>query len=125
VRHDRSLCRSGQSAETRTVRPQKISRKIRTWTNPEGYPGTVILELKPHVEANLAALARAKGLPLDLFLRGLLEQFAAPASGGEMTPAQKAAAFEQWAESFPERPVLSEEAMSRDAIYHRNDGSPR
>ena len=86
---------------------------------------TVILELKPDVEAGLAALARAKGLPLDLFLRGLLEQFAGPSSSGEMTPAQRAAAFEQWAGSFPERPVPSEEAMSRDAIYRRDDGSPR
>lgn len=93
--------------------------------NPEGYTVTVSLELKPDVEAGLAALARAKGLPLDLYLRSLLEQYAARASGAEATPQQKAAAFEQWVESFPETPVLSEEAMSRDAIYRRDDGSPR
>ena len=86
---------------------------------------TVILELKPDVEAGLAALARAKGLPLDLYLRGLLEQFAAPTSSAGTTPGQRASAFERWAESFPETPVLSEEAMSRDAIYRRDDGSPR
>jgi hypothetical protein len=42
-----------------------------------------------------------------------------------MTPEQKVAAFEQLIEGLPEMPVLSDEAMSRDAIYRRDDGSPR
>ena len=86
---------------------------------------TITLNREPDVEAGLVALARAKGLPLDLYVRGLLEQFAAPANGAEMTPEQKAAAFEQLIESLPETPVLSDEAMSRDAIYRWDDGSPR
>ena len=86
---------------------------------------TLILKLEPDVEAGLVALARAKGLPVDLYVRSLLEQFAAPTSGTEMTPEQKAAAFEQLIEGLPEMPVLSDEAMSRDAIYRRDDGSPR
>ena len=85
---------------------------------------TLILKLEPDVEAGLAALAGAKGLPLDLYVRSLLEQFAAPTSGTEMTPEQKAAAFEQLIESLPEVPVLSDEAMRRDAIYRSGDGSP-
>jgi len=64
-------------------------------------------------------------LPLDLYVRSLLEQFAAPTSSAEMTPEQKAAAFEQLIDSLPETPVLSDEAMTRDAIYRRGDGSPR
>ena len=86
---------------------------------------TLILNLEPGVEVGLAALASAKGLPLDLYVRGLLEQLAAPTNGAAATPEQKAAAFEQLMESFPETPVLSDEAMSRDAIYRRDDGSPR
>ena len=86
---------------------------------------TLILQLEPDVEAGLFALARAKGLPLDLYVRGLLEQLAAPTNGAAATPEQKAAAFEQLIEGIPEMPVLSDEAMRRDAIYRRGDGSPR
>ncbi|MDP2996097.1 MAG: hypothetical protein Q8N47_01335 [Bryobacterales bacterium] len=86
---------------------------------------TVTLELNPEVEAGLIALARAKGVPLDAYLRSLLEQLAAPTTGDAITPEQKAAAFEQWAESFPPTPALSAEAVSRDAMYRRDDGSPR
>ena len=86
---------------------------------------TLILKLEPDVEAGLAAMASAKGLSLDLYVRRLLEQFAAPASSPETTPEQKAAAFEQLIEGLPDMPVLSDEAMSRDAIYRRGDGSPR
>ena len=86
---------------------------------------TLSLQLEPDVEAGLFALARAKGLPLDLYVRSLLKQFAASTSNAETTPEQRASAFEQWIESLPEMPVLSDEAMSRDAIYRRDDGSPR
>ena len=86
---------------------------------------TLILKLEPDVEAGLAAMARAKGLSLDLYVLNLLKQFAVPTSGTEMTPEQKAAAFEQLIEGLPEMPVLSDEAMRRDAIYRRGDGSPR
>ena len=41
---------------------------------------TLILKLESDVEAGLAALASAKGLPLDLYVRSLLKQFAAPAN---------------------------------------------
>jgi hypothetical protein len=87
-------------------RPRPISCRIGLAPNPESHTVTVTLELRPDVEAGLAALARAKGLPLDVYLRSLLEQFAAPTSSAEMTPEQKAAAFAQWVESFPETPVL-------------------
>jgi len=43
----------------------------------------------------------------------------------DMTPEEKASAFEQLIESLPDMPVLSDEAMSRDAMYGRDDGSPR
>ena len=86
---------------------------------------TLILKLEPDVEAGLAAMASAKGLSLDLYVRNLLKQFAVPISGTEMTPEQKAAAFEQLIDGLPEMPVLSDEAMTRDAIYRRGDGSPR
>lgn len=86
---------------------------------------TVTVDLNPEVEVGLSALARAKGVPLQVFLRVLLELFATPAAGADLTPEQKANAFEQGADNFPDVPVLSDEAMSREAIYRRDDGSPR
>jgi hypothetical protein len=86
---------------------------------------TLILKLEPGVEAGLVALASARGLPLDLYVRSLLEQLAVPAGGVEMTPEQRAGAFEQLIDSLPEMPVLSDGAMGRDAIYRGDDGSPR
>jgi hypothetical protein len=35
---------------------------------------TVTVELNPEVEAGLSALARAEGVPLQVFLRSLLPQ---------------------------------------------------
>ncbi len=86
---------------------------------------TVTLELSPELEAGLAALAHARGMPLEAYLRAVLEQLASPGAGASMTSEQRAAGFEQWVDSFPETPVLSDGALSRDAIYRRDDGSPR
>jgi hypothetical protein len=86
---------------------------------------TLNLELEPDIEAGLGALARARGLSLDVYLRTVLEQLATSYAASQMTPEQRAAAFEQWTESFPPTPVLADGAMLRDAIYRRDDGSPR
>jgi hypothetical protein len=37
---------------------------------------TVRLELKPDIEANLAAQARARGIPLDAYLQRVIEDLA-------------------------------------------------
>jgi hypothetical protein len=59
------------------------------------------------------------GLPLHLYLRSLLEQYAAQTGGAETSPQQKAAPLEGWAERFPETPARSAEAMGRDAICRK------
>jgi len=79
---------------------------------------TVTLELKPEVEAELLARAQAAGLSLAEFLTRQLEAIA-PGS-----PAQTASEsnqwekeFDEWADSFPQHPLLSEEALKRENWY--------
>lgn len=53
---------------------------------------------------------RTASLEADLRETGRLPR---PSSTGE----ERAAAFLQWADSFPEVPLLSDEAISRNSLY--------
>jgi hypothetical protein len=79
---------------------------------------TLTIDLKPEVEAGLAAQAKAKGVSLPEYVRSLLEQFAC--SVKQMTPEQRATALHQWAKGFPEVAPLSDEAVSRESIFSRD-----
>ena len=49
---------------------------------------TISLDLKPEIEAKLIARAKAKGVPLDAYLQGAIEDIAPVASGTfSITPA--------------------------------------
>ena len=67
---------------------------------------SIQIELKPEIEAELKARARKNGLPLSLYVQRILEQHM-PGQPVEsaMTPEERAKAFQDWAESFPYRPV--------------------
>ena len=80
---------------------------------------SVTLQLKPEVEASLLAQAQAAGLPLDQFLSRQLEALSA-------LPAQVRAPdgtdqwekeLDEWLDSFPQHPVLSDEALKRENWY--------
>lgn len=78
----------------------------------------VTLNLNPDVEQGLTALAEERGM----FLSTYLEEIAAREAARFPTPArasgeETAAAFLRWADSFPDSPLLSEEAISRDNLY--------
>ena len=82
---------------------------------------TVTLELPPEVEASFVAQARAKGVPIDAFLQDYLIQHAPPVELLQMSTEEWERAFEEWADSFPDVPPLSDEAVSRESIYTRED----
>lgn len=82
---------------------------------------TINLELPPELEANLTAQAQARGLSLDAFLQDYLIQHAPPAAPFEMTVEEWEKAFDAWLDSLPELPTLSDEAISRQSIYTRED----
>ena len=76
---------------------------------------TVRLELKPELEASLMAAAKARGIPLEKYLEQVIQ--------GHVTDRPVVSAqdwereLDEWAESFPEMPPLSDEAMSRESMY--------
>jgi hypothetical protein len=78
---------------------------------------TLTIDLKPEVEAGLAAQARAKGVSVAEYVRSLLEQFAQSVS--QMTGEQRVHALHEWAKGFPQVPPLSDEAISRESLYSR------
>ncbi len=80
---------------------------------------TLSIQLKPEVEAILAAQARAKGVSVAEFVESLLEQFTP--SGQQMTPEQRVDALHKWAKGFPQgAPPLTDEAVSRESLYSRD-----
>jgi hypothetical protein len=79
----------------------------------------VKFDLKPEVEAELLAQARAKGVSLDTYLRELLHQLAGSPAGDPPGGQDWEKALDRWVESSPEVPHLSDEALRREAMYRR------
>jgi len=85
-------------------------------------PVAIILDLRPEVEAELRAQAQAAGLSLTQFLSRELEaivpaapaQFPASLSGGSD---QWEKELDEWLDSFPQHPILNDEALKRENWY--------
>jgi hypothetical protein len=87
---------------------------------------TIALNLAPEVESSLLAEAQAVGLSLEEFLNRQLEALAR-GSALALAVAERITApidsdrwereFDEWLDSFPQSPVLSEEALKRENWY--------
>ena len=83
---------------------------------------TITLDLKPEVEADLMAQAQAAGLSLAQFLSRELEAIA-PSAPVQLPAAltdgsdQWEKELDEWLDSFPQHPVLHEEAFKRENWY--------
>ncbi len=84
----------------------------------------ITLDLRPEVEAELTAQARAAGLSLDRFLSRELEAIAIAPSAPAPTPASFTGECDQWEKeldewlgTFPPKPVLNAEALQRENWY--------
>lgn len=89
------------------------------WDNESGV--TVRLDLKPDIEANLAAQARARGVPLEVYLQRVIEDLA---RGAEVPPASLQdleATLDALAEMGRDLPHLPSSAFSRENIYRDHD----
>jgi hypothetical protein len=82
---------------------------------------TVTLNLKPEVEAGLAARAQASGMTVEEYLLSVVEGAVLPAMHKALSAEERAAAFEAWSASHRPTPVLSDYAVSRDGIYEGSD----
>ena len=82
---------------------------------------SIRIELTPDVEADLAAQAAKIGLPLDDYIRTVLERHVSPATSAPqaLDSAERARAFEEWARTFPYRRTepLADEAITRESFY--------
>ena len=77
---------------------------------------TVTLKLKPEIEAGLLAQARASGMTLEEYLLSLVE--ASVVSGKQtLSHMDRASAYETWSASHRPTTPLSDEAVSREAMY--------
>ena len=82
---------------------------------------TITLELPPEVEARLLAEAQNKGVPVGEVIKAYLIQQAPPLTQ-QMSAEELDQALDEIADSLPKGiPPLSDEAISRERIYTRED----
>ena len=86
---------------------------------------TVTLDLKPEVEERIVAEAKARGVSVENYILDVLEK---EATNGEAnfaltsTPEEWKKAFLEWVRTErPRRPLLSDEAISRESIYRERE----
>jgi hypothetical protein len=83
---------------------------------------TITLELPPDLEARLVAEAKAKGVPVDEVIKAYLYHAPHARSTGRISAAELDRCFDEAADVIPEGTApLSEEAVSRESIYTRED----
>ena len=76
---------------------------------------TVTIDLRPDIEAGLAALAAEQGVSLAHYLGRLFE---AEIPGRiPLPPAERAALWRESAKNLPHTPPLSDMAISRESLY--------
>ncbi|MBI5083103.1 MAG: hypothetical protein HZB13_00680 [Acidobacteria bacterium] len=78
---------------------------------------TVRLEIRPDVEANLAAQARARGVPLDAYLTSVIEDLARTEPARPASPQDLRATLDKLAELGRDLPPLPSDALTRESIY--------
>ena len=83
---------------------------------------TIKLELPPDLEARLVEEAKSKGLPLSEIVAAHLHRSPLERSWKYPTPEEVYKGFEAVADLLPQSiPPLSDEAVSRESIYTRED----
>ncbi len=83
---------------------------------------TVTLRLKPEVEAGLLRQAQASGMTLEDYLLSMVEGAVLLKAQENSSAEERAAAFEAWSAGHRPTPLLSDYAVSREAMYEgRND----
>ncbi len=78
---------------------------------------TVTLKLKPEVEAGLLKQAQASGMTIEDYLLAMVEGAVLPKAPQNSSSEERAAAFEAWSARHRPTPLLSDYAVSREAMY--------
>jgi hypothetical protein len=81
----------------------------------------VTLELDPDIEASLNSQAKAKGLPLDAYLRRVIEDLGRAGATPQPDLQEFRAALDRLADMGKKLPGLTSSAFSRESIYQDHD----
>ncbi len=76
----------------------------------------ITLSLNADIEKTLSSRAQERGLSLNDLLQELVEREVAVLTKPALSGPDKARAFIEWADSFPDTPPLSDEAISRETM---------
>jgi len=80
------------------------------------------LEIEKETAETLAALAKAKGISIDAYLRLLLESKAASEEKTPSSPQERAKLWREWVDNHSiKAPLLSDYALTRESIYAERD----
>ena len=86
---------------------------------------TVTLELKPEIEERIKQKAAEKGLTVEAFIETVINADVNRQSDRSFQETATAEEWEKalknWIRNFPEHPVLSDEAISRESIYRERE----
>ena len=85
---------------------------------------TIPVPLTTEEQATLLAQAKAQGVSVDSLLRKAVLHIIASApdiDSQQLSAEQWEKEFEEWLDSLPNMPTLSNEAISRESIYTRED----
>ena len=85
---------------------------------------TVPVPLTSEEQAALAAQAKAQSVSVDALLRKAVLRIIAAApevNQQQLSAEQWEKEFEEWLDGLPDIPTLSDEAISRESIYTRED----
>ena len=87
---------------------------------------TITLEVPPDLEARLLAAAEQQHLPVEEIVKAYLRDFHLVHIGTGTSAKEIDRGFEEAADLIPDGiPPLSDEAISRERIYTREDGWDR
>ena len=82
------------------------------------------IQLKPEIEAELKAQAQKNGFPLSQYVQRILEEHVpGQPLQSNLTPEERAKAFQDWSLNFPRRRTtpLPDDAISRVAFYQTDN----
>lgn len=78
---------------------------------------TIIVELAPEVEAEVAAMAAARGVGVTEYVLSLLEDQARSFARAGLLAKERATAWRDSVKDLPDTPPLLLEAISRESLY--------
>ena len=83
---------------------------------------TIIVEIKPEVQAELSRQAAAHGVDLEAYAASLLEEAAhVPVESKKLSQSQLDLALQEIAQFSHKIPLLPDEAFSRESLYRDHD----